>query len=334
MRLISHHNPAHYRTLGVINDHWPIQFLSEYARFYRSYYGDDVQMAFDEELKAYLPIRFLNQKMFNPAQVLFAPMRNGIELPARDQLVFFNRLINLLRTESGCERLIQPQPFGILAAVPPYSKYCEFGTYIIDLASKSNEEILKGFHPKYVKAVTHSIKNEARVVIGRETLNDFYSVYAKTMERAGQHTDEYEFFDTLYKYLGEDRIYSAVVYDQNVPVSGIFVISTLYSAFLTHAGTHGDSKLYGAAKLLNYEMMRYLKQKGVQRYDFVGVRLRNNNPTLEGIFRFKKGFGGDLKEGFLWKKDLLPMKAKAYDYIVKWRSRGRKYFDIIDQVSQ
>ncbi len=80
--------------------------------------------------------------------------------------------------------------------------------------------------------------------------------------------------------------------------------------------------------------MKNLKKHWELKYDFVGVRLKNNNPTLDGIFRFKKGFGGDLKQGYLWKLDLLPMKAKAYDVIVKMMKGENRVTDIIDQVSQ
>ena len=81
-------------------------------------------------------------------------------------------------------------------------------------------------------------------------------------------------------------------------------------------------------------MMKHLKQLGVKRYDLVGVRLKNNDPALEGIFRFKKGFGGDLKTGYLWKTDLNPLEAKLYDYLVRFKNRNKKPAkDIIDQIN-
>jgi lipid II:glycine glycyltransferase (peptidoglycan interpeptide bridge formation enzyme) len=83
-----------------------------------------------------------------------------------------------------------------------------------------------------------------------------------------------------------------VVYDEGNPIGSVFFIHTNYAGYCTHAGSQGESKLYGAVKLLHYEMMKQLKKKGVKRYDLVGVRLKNTNPALEGIFRFKKGFGG------------------------------------------
>jgi lipid II:glycine glycyltransferase (peptidoglycan interpeptide bridge formation enzyme) len=79
--------------------------------------------------------------------------------------------------------------------------------------------------------------------------------------------------------------------------------------------------------------MKLMKARGVRRYDFVGVRLNNTNPALEGIFRFKKGFGGDLKAGYLWKTDLDPERSKLYDSLMKVKLRGKKVADIIDQVS-
>jgi len=334
MKLLNHLNPSHHVLLSRINDNWPFQFLSEFSRFHLHFFREPVYIAYDSELDAFMPIRFLKIKLFKPAQILFAPVRDHVELNAHEQLIFFKRLIEVLEKKDGCERLVQPHPYGIHSAHPPMSKFCEFGTYVVDLKNQTEEEIFGKFHPKYQKAIFHSIKNHAVVKFGPETLNDFYYTYSKTMERAEIHSDSFAYFNSIYKYLGDKRVCSAVVYDQGEPVSGIFVVYTPYSAFLTHAGTHGESKLYGAAKLLNFEMMKYLRQIGVERYDFVGVRLKNNNPSLDGIFRFKKGFGGDLKQGYLWKLDLLPMKAKVHDMLVKLRSEGNRVTDIIDQISQ
>ena len=333
MKVLNHLKPSDHHALSRINDNWPFQFVSEFTRFHKHYFNETVNIIFDEELNAFMPLRILDMKLFAPAQILYAPLRECVELNREEQMQFFIKMIRLLQNQGGCERLVQPHPYSILSAIPEGAKYCDFGTYIIDLENQSIEEILEKFHPKYQKAVSHSEKNGAVVKIGKEYINDFFMIYKCTMERAGLHYDELSYFQTLLDYLGENRISCGVVYDQDEPISGIFVIHTLYGAFLTHAGTRGDSKLYGAAKLLNLEMMRHLKEKGVKKYDFVGVRLKNNNPALEGIFRFKKGFGGELKEGYLWKIDILPLKAKAYDLMVKLKSGNEKLTDIIDQVN-
>jgi len=76
-----------------------------------------------------------------------------------------------------------------------------------------------------------------------------------------------------------------------------------------------------------------MKESGVNKYDLVGVRIGNNDPALEGVFRFKKGFGGELKKGFLWKTDINPLKAKMYDLLIKIKHPNNKYKDIIDQIT-
>ena len=77
-----------------------------------------------------------------------------------------------------------------------------------------------------------------------------------------------------------------------------------------------------------------MKSIDVMKYDFVGVRIDNQDPALEGIFRFKKGFGGDLKEGYLWKRDIKPIRAKLYDLLIRIRHVNRPvYRDIIDQIN-
>jgi lipid II:glycine glycyltransferase (peptidoglycan interpeptide bridge formation enzyme) len=333
MKFLDHLNPYDYRKLSVIDENWPLQFLSSFSRFHHFYHQSAVRIVYDSKLDAFIPIRFLNLKVFKPAQVLFAPVRNGDELSAQEQDEFYERLIWALYYNGHCERIVQPHPYSILAAVPPGSRYCEFGTYIVHLDSLSNEQILANFSSKYQKAVSHSVRNGAEVRIGRDTMEDFYSVYSSTMQRVNMAYESYEYFQVLHNYLGENHVASAVVYDNNEPVSGIFLIYSKYSAFLTHAGTTGESRLFGAAKLLNYEMMKFLKAKGVRRYDFVGVRLNNDNPALEGIFRFKKGFGGELKTGYLWKLDLMPMRARLYSALVRIRSKEKQVTDIIDQVS-
>jgi lipid II:glycine glycyltransferase (peptidoglycan interpeptide bridge formation enzyme) len=78
-------------------------------------------------------------------------------------------------------------------------------------------------------------------------------------------------------------------------------------------------------------MMKHLRDKGVKTYDLVGVRLNSSNESLQGVFRFKKGFGGDLKEGYLWKIDIAPIPMKIYDFLVRIRQGKNIQKDIIDQ---
>lgn len=334
MRFINYYHSEFSSYLSVINDDWPFTFLQGYSDFQKNYYGEEIHIVLDEETGAMMPVRFLNLKLFSPAQILFAPVKNGVELESHEQAQFYRKFIQALTLRGNCERIAQPSTNCVLSAVPQDATYCDFGSYIVDLENQTEEEIFKKFHPKYQKAVNHSLNNEAGVRFGKETLPDFFTTYEQTMKRVNMSYDKYDYFEQLYRDLGNNHLCCGVVYENNQPVSGIFLVYTRYSAFLTHAGTISGSKLYGAAKLLNLEAMKQLKAQGVKRYDFVGVRIKNSTPELEGVFRFKKGFGGDLKTGYLWKKDILPAKAGLLDAIIYLRSGGKAGKDIIDQVNE
>ena len=54
-------------------------------------------------------------------------------------------------------------------------------------------------------------------------------------------------------------------------------------------GVGGDKRNDGAGQLLHFEIMRDLRARGLRWYDFGGVA---STEETDGIFRFKKGFGG------------------------------------------
>jgi len=333
MHINNHLVPADHSQLEKIDDHWPYQFLSEYTRYQKHVSRSDYYIIHDEITDAFIPLKIYKVRGFHFGQIKHAPLRNGIEINESEQLDFFNRLISFLKENKFCTKLVQPPPSGILSAVPAGATSCEFGSYIIDLENQTEEQIFNKFHPKYQKAISHSFRNNARIEVGRHTLEDFHDLYLQTMSRAGLHPVPLYQFARLYDYLGENRVFSAVVHDSEKPIGAVFIMSSKYAAFVAHAGSNGKNKLYGAMKFLNYEMMKLMKSNGVKRYDFVGVRINNKNPELEGIFKFKKRFGGDLKRGYLWKIDINTGSAATFDILKKVRIGNAPMPDIIDQVT-
>src|SRR6185436_11191548 len=333
MELLSHLNSSDRERLSVLNnDELPIQFLPGFTNFWNTNYEQQLYIVFSARLEAYMPFRMQVSKTFRVGQILHAPIDSSTfkELSPKDQLIFFNAFIRHLKEKNVCMRLMQPHPYGILGALPPQTQSCEFGTYIIDLVNLTAEEIFNNFNIKYQKAIHHSQKNGAVVKFGWEVFDDFYETYYATMKRVSIMPDSKGYFRNQFEYLGEKHVSLGVVYDAQNPIGSAFFIHTKYAGYCTHAGSQGESKLYGAVKLLHFEMMKLLKEKGVKRYDLVGVRLKNKNPALEGIFRFKKGFGGELKTGYLWKKDIEPVKAKLYDVLRNFKTNKELTRDIID----
>ncbi len=334
MKIFSYTDAAYPSPADVFTKESPVQFIKGFSDFYKQFHHNDVYFFYSEKLNAFLPLRLFQVKIFKFGQILHAPICNNVELAADQQQLFFVDLLDFLKSNNFCERLIQPHPFGIMLSVPDKSASCAFGTYINHLQDHTDEELLFTYDPKYRKAVNAAAKGGAEVRFGWSEFASFYNLYSQTTTRAGIHCDAVNYFETLYNCLGDEHLDCGVVYDNQQPIGSILMLYSGYAALCTHAGSGGESKLYGAIKLLHYEMMKRMKARGVKYYDLVGVRIGSTNESLEGVFRFKKGFGGVLKEGYLWKTDIAPLKSKMYDLLLKLKGGNNALKDIIDQESK
>jgi len=332
MKIFSYTDTSYPSADGLFTEDSPIQFTKGFAEFYTQYHKDVLYYFYSEKLNAYIPIRYFKIKLFRFGQILHSPVQSNKELNEENQQTFYIELIEFLKSSDFCQRLIQPHPFGIMLAVPEGSSSCAFGTYINYLQQHTDEELLFTYDPKYRKAINHAAKGGAEVRFGWSEFLNFYKLYQQTTNRANIHCDSVDYFETLYRCLGDKQLDFGVVYDNGEPIGAILMLYSPYSALCTHAGSGGESKLYGAMKLLHYEMMKRMKARGVLYYDLVGVRIGSTNESLEGVFRFKKGFGGELKQGFLWKLDIAPLKTKVFDMLMKIKN-GNATRDIIDQES-
>ena len=84
----------------------------------------------------------------------------------------------------------------------------------------------------------------------------------------------------------------------------------------------------GSTNLLQWEAIRLFRRLGVRQYDFVGARTDpKKGSKIEGIMRFKRRFGGQLIQGYMWKYPFRPFKYYLYSLAARVRSGG----DYVDQ---
>lgn len=331
MKIYSYNDPQYTSADNKFDDNWPIQFLKGYSNFYKKEFSNEIILLEDVDTSSCIPLRIFHSRMFKFGQILHAPIKDGIELDLEAQKVFLNKLIAYLESNSIVHRLVQPHPMGFMKFAPEGTRSCAFGTYINELQEFDDESLLNSFDPKYKKAIQHSIKNGGRCEFGWNNFDTFYKLHSGTMTRAGMPIDPTEYFENLRNNIGDDHIEVGVIYDEEQPIGSVLLMHSNYAAYCTHAGSGGESKLYGGVKQLHYEMMKRLRDKGVKKYDLVGVRLNSKDESLQGIFRFKKGFGGTLKEGYLWKKDIAKTPMAIYDTLLKIKLGNKLHKDIIDQ---
>ncbi len=150
-----------------------------------------------------------------------------------------------------------------------------------------------------------------------------YSLMAATRERAGFFLRSEKYFRGYWELQaasGQAQLFFASW--QGRVLAGVFA---------TFLGTHGWYKDGGSTKehselmaphLLQWEVMRWLRERGVRTYDLVAVpsasQLKDSHP-LFGLYRFKSGFSEQITE-FVGTWDL-PLRPRAYTAWERWGER-------------
>jgi len=170
------------------------------------------------------------------------------------------------------------------------------------------------------------VREGVTIRIGAAHLQAAHALVAETLGRSGLTFKSSGEFGDLVAALGEHvRI---LVADHPRGIQGCMVAP--FSGHAAHAWYCGsaDRPVVGSMHLLHWEAMRLFRGMGVRQFDFTGVRI--DPPTgskQDGLLTFKKGFGGQLVRGFMWKYSLNPLKYAAYRTAMRLLKGG----DIVDQ---
>lgn len=169
--------------------------------------------------------------------------------------------------------------------------------YRLDLHQKTEADLLANFHPKTRYNIRLAQRRGVTVrVCGAEAVPAFSALMEETGIRDGFRTRPASYFTALLQNLGSHaRLYLAEY--EGEPLAGAIAIQ------------YGDKSwyLYGASSnrhrekmpnyLLQWEMIRWALNSGCRVYDFRGVSGGyDETKPLDGLTRFKAGFGGELVE--------------------------------------
>jgi lipid II:glycine glycyltransferase (peptidoglycan interpeptide bridge formation enzyme) len=199
-------------------------------------------------------------------------------------------------------------------------------TIIVDL-DRDEDALIASFKPK----TRYNIRLAARrgVEIAPVEMSDaniatMYSLMAATRERAGFFLRSEKYFRGYWELQaasGQAQLFFATWQGQ-----------VLAGVFATYLGSHGWYKDGGSIKehselmaphLLQWEVMRWLRTRGVRTYDLVAVppasQLNDTHP-LFGLYRFKSGFSDAVTE-FVGTWDL-PVRPRAYAAWERWGERA------------
>jgi lipid II:glycine glycyltransferase (peptidoglycan interpeptide bridge formation enzyme) len=189
-------------------------------------------------------------------------------------------------------------------------------TIIVDIG-RDDDALLASFKPKTrynIRLASRRGVSVAAVPTTDANAHVMHSLMAATQERAGFALRGERYFREyweLFAASGQGQLFFASFEGQ-----------VLAGLFACHLGTHGWYKDGGSTKqhselmaphLLQWEVMRWLRARGVRTYDLVAVppatQLTDQHP-LFGLYRFKSGYSETITE-FAGTWDL-PLRARTY----------------------
>jgi peptidoglycan pentaglycine glycine transferase (the first glycine) len=195
----------------------------------------------------------------------------------------------------------------------------------LNVEGKTEDEVFAMFQSKTRYNVRVAQKHNIEVkVMDKAALAEFVPIMCDTGTRDGFATRPIEYFEGLLDAFGPHaRLYMA--YFEGIPVAGTIAIQYGDKVWYLYGASSNAYRNMMPNYLLQWEMIRWAVETNCRIYDFRGVSgdLSPENP-LYGLYRFKKGFNGDLTE-FCGEFDLILNRPVAafVDYGIKLTKKLR-----------
>lgn len=179
---------------------------------------------------------------------------------------------------------------------------CRFN-YVLKLKGKTLSEIRAGFKPEYRNRISKAQRRgvwceELRGEAAIGALSEFYELMKQTGKRDGFPIRSLEYFTRFLRALGERALLYmcyAEIDKAKTPLSGAITVSCgKRSVYVYGASSDTNRELY-PNYLMQWTMIKAAYERGCGVYDFGGVPFYRDKTRREyGIYRFKKGFGGEV----------------------------------------
>ena len=176
----------------------------------------------------------------------------------------------------------------------------------------SDDEMLKQMHQKTRYNVRLAIRRGVDVEIKQSNdkvaLRQFYELLTDTSNRNEFSIHSYEYYEEFLTAFGDDAFFVFASWEGNL--SAVVIAASFGDeAVYMYGASSTEHRAHGAAFLLQFEAMKWARDRGCTTYDLWGIpkvdpqslRADDNNSIAgskgddwRGIHRFKTGFGGDI----------------------------------------
>ncbi len=177
----------------------------------------------------------------------------------------------------------------------------------INIDGRSEDEVFASFHSKhrYNKRVAEKHNVEVRIC-GSEMKEEFFKIMKVTGERDNFAIRSADYFGKILDTFGENaRLYMAFYEGQ--PIAGALAVLWGNKVWYFYGASLSSHRNVMPNHLLQWEMIKWAIESGCDIYDFRGIKCLDEG---DGLYRFKKGFGGEFIE-FAGEMDLILKPAAA-----------------------
>ena len=236
---------------------------------------------------------------------------------------FLNSVIDFFR-DKGVDIIIPASTNTIFRTYPDNAVVAPYGTYLIDL-KQSEEKLWSNLNTSHRRLIRRAKDNGVEIKDGMPQLKTVYQFVKETFKRASIPFMKYENFCRFVRsFEGNIKIFIA---EYKGEIQCCLVASfSFYRAYSIYGGS-APRLLPGANHLLHWHAIQEFKGAGVTHFDFSGTRINpEKGSKQEGIMTFKKRFGGELIQGYMWKYSFHRLNSALYSLAIRIRRGG----DIVD----
>jgi len=177
-------------------------------------------------------------------------------------------------------------------------------TILIDIRG-SEEEILAKMKPKTRYNIRLAEKKNV-VVRAWDDIESFHKLMLVTSGRDGFGIHSLEYYRRAYELLQPKGLGEIFVAEyEGKPLAALFVARNGNRAYYLYGASTDEERNRMPTYLLQWEAMKWAKARGCEEYDLWGVpdedkatleaNFETRHDGLWGVYRFKRGFGGELK---------------------------------------
>lgn len=177
-------------------------------------------------------------------------------------------------------------------------------TIIIDI-SGSDEEILARMKQK-TRYNIRLAEKKGVTVRAWDDLNAFHQMMLATGGRDGFGVHSMEYYKRAYELMHSGEMGEILVAEyEGKPLAALFVARNGNRAYYLYGASTDEERNRMPTYLLQWEAMKWAKAHGCEEYDLWGVpdedeatleaNFESRHDGLWGVYRFKRGFGGELK---------------------------------------